>query len=1301
MEFPWGLLLATLLCLAHTNCAAKCLRNVPEVYPKRYMRVENSNVKRMPIILDVSRRITHQITSYIFKIFLEEELGYIDVVIKENNDRFNQSRKIYDRMSAGQGEKDRLPETVLNTEVWLSPEGDPEAWLQEHRIKQCGPIGPPSRFGWFIPKILLSNRNLLTYWEIFISPDKAKLFALADTEMELVQEFTKDADSSYFCNEEFCNNGIYTPQQCENQTCAVLLAGFTDSTEFVVLHIERLKLLVRVVWVGPHLDDLVNKLTILLASTTRSLVFLTFTPSVIVPPDDQSYATVAFPPCDDFSQDIGCKYDLHTLTKLYATMFENGAAPAYYAYALMHFNQMEYSELLMKYKAVRKISQNTTEAVIQVACDWLNNNSYTRKIWKPTADQQKERELYIGGIFPMNPVRSVAYDASSILLASRLAQDAVNNNKSILRGYRLVLQADDGRCEADAVLKVFIDLILDEYYKNLVGILGPACSNALEPLAGVSNHYNTIVISYSAEGSSFSDRNKYPYFFRTIGENNQYQQVYLQLLTKLNWRRVAALTEDGQKYTEYLSHLQDLLTSKNYSFVMNRKFPAVRDKLAMRSYLEEMKSKSVRIIIGDVYDSAAREMMCQAYQLQMTAYQSYVWFLPAWLAPDWYDTDLYNKKAASSEVVPCSTAEMLEAINGHLSLSHAAWAPDNAIMQTKQTVGEWKENLKTLLRLKNRSLESSYAGYAYDAVWMFALALDQLSKEDPAALSDIHDDNNTQRYMKILEKTDFYGVSGHVQFKGSPSRISVVEVIQWVDNNMQIVGKFEPNKTALDKDPLAGTLYLNESMIIWLNPEKTKPEDGTIQCFLGLAEYFGVYDCNLFLAIVNVIGLCIIAFIVIAGFLVVKNRYDRKVQLTQQYMHSIGLDLLNVGTLEKWEIPRDKVVINRKLGEGAFGYVYGGEAYFDSKGWVAVAVKTLKIGSTPEERLEFLCEAEVMKRFEHKNIVQLLGVCTKKEPVYTIMEFMLYGDLKTFLLARRHLVNEKIGEEADEVSSKKLTTMALDVIRALSYLAELKFVHRDVASRNCLVNAARVVKLGDFGMTRSMFEKDYYKFSRKGMLPVRWMSPESLSLGLFTPASDVWSYGVLLYEIITFGSFPFQGMGNNQVLEHVKAGNSLDIPSGVKPQAEALMRSCWNVDYKKRPKASEIVEFIANNPRLLQPCLEGPLASVQIDDSGSVDLLHTERTRKFSFSLRKRSSSGVFNSPLVGGVNNTSGFETPALWSQEEPDPESPSQLYSVGEEGPEWNHPLLNTPDKYVVIKTPPSNHYTPYESSQEDSLL
>ncbi len=114
------------------------------------------------------------------------------------------------------------------------------------------------------------------------------------------------------------------------------------------------------------------------------------------------------------------------------------------------------------------------------------------------------------------------------------------------------------------------------------------------------------------------------------------------------------------------------------------------------------------------------------------------------------------------------------------------------------------------------------------------------------------------------------------------------------------------------------------------------------------------------------------------------------------------------------------------------------------------------------------------------------------------------------------------------------------------------------------------------------------------MLPVRWMAPESLADGLFTPMSDVWSFGVLLYEMITFGSFPFQGLSNNQVMEHVKAGHTLTIPSGIKPQLETLLKTCWNMTPTKRPTSSEIVELLSNNPRLISPCIDVPLASVQV-----------------------------------------------------------------------------------------------------------
>ena len=142
-------------------------------------------------------------------------------------------------------------------------------------------------------------------------------------------------------------------------------------------------------------------------------------------------------------------------------------------------------------------------------------------------------------------------------------------------------------------------------------------------------------------------------------------------------------------------------------------------------------------------------------------------------------------------------------------------------------------------------------------------------------------------------------------------------------------------------------------------------------------------------------------FAIVLGGLVglvvgLKVRYERRMEDQEQRMRELGLlTPMAVLALDDWEMTRDRVVINRKLGEGAFGMVYGGEAFYDDRGWVAVAVKTLKTGSSLEEKIDFLKEANIMKRFEHKNIVKLLGVCTRNEPVYTVMEYMLYGDLKT------------------------------------------------------------------------------------------------------------------------------------------------------------------------------------------------------------------------------------------------------------------------------------------------------------------
>lgn len=585
----------------------------------------------------------------------------------------------------------------------------------------------------------------------------------------------------------------------------------------------------------------------------------------------------------------------------------------------------------------------------------------------------------------------------------------------------------------------------------------------------------------------------------------------------------------------------------------------------------------------------------------MTASNGYVWFLPVWLQKDWAD-NVWSKN------VSCTSDQIMEMLNGHFSLAHEPFAADDAIMQENRTVGEWKQRFRNITKSPP---DNDYIGFIYDAVWVYAYALDKLIKESPAYLVDLHSENTTNRLMQFISNTSFDGLSGRIEFDDGGTRFTNISVMQWFKGGHQRIGNFCPNiseATAKKKRSIVGgQLEFDESKIVWLTKNHAKPSDGTQSCSVqSIVDITGM-DCTTAVYMITAI-FCIILVVTVsmASFAFWKRRYDRKLMASAKVMRTFGIDLLSLSsmpanTLDKWEVSKDRVVINRRLGEGAFGTVYGGEAQIDDSGWTAVAVKTLKKGSSTEDRLDFLSEAEAMKRFDHTNVIKLLGVCLQTEPIYTIMEFMLYGDLKTYLLARRHLANGKIADDSD-ISPKRLTMMALDVARALSYLADMKYVHRDIACRNCLVNAQRIVKLGDFGMARPTFENDYYRFSRKGLLPVRWMAPESLTDGIFTPASDVWSFGILLYEIITFGSFPFQGLTNLQVLEHLKKGNTLVIPNGIKPQLEGLMNACWNLSYKKRPSACEVADFISNYPKLVTPSLDVPLASVEMPETDSDQL---------------------------------------------------------------------------------------------------
>uniref|UniRef100_A0A3B5A4N8 Tyrosine-protein kinase receptor n=1 Tax=Stegastes partitus TaxID=144197 RepID=A0A3B5A4N8_9TELE len=278
---------------------------------------------------------------------------------------------------------------------------------------------------------------------------------------------------------------------------------------------------------------------------------------------------------------------------------------------------------------------------------------------------------------------------------------------------------------------------------------------------------------------------------------------------------------------------------------------------------------------------------------------------------------------------------------------------------------------------------------------------------------------------------------------------------------------------------------------------------------------------------------------------------------------------------DEWEVPREKITLLRELGQGSFGMVYEGIAKDIVKGdpETRVAVKTVNESASLRERIEFLNEASVMKAFSCHHVVRLLGVVSKGQPTLVVMELMTHGDLKSYLRSLRP-DSENNPSGSPPPTLKDMLQMAAEIADGMAYLNAKKFVHRDLAARNCMVAEDFTVKIGDFGMTRDIYETDYYRKGGKGLLPVRWMAPESLKDGVFTAHSDCWSFGVVLWEISTLAEQPYQGLSNEQVLKFVMDGGYLDRPDNCPERMHNLMQMCWQYNPKMRPMFHEIIEML-------------------------------------------------------------------------------------------------------------------------------
>ena len=342
--------------------------------------------------------------------------------------------------------------------------------------------------------------------------------------------------------------------------------------------------------------------------------------------------------------------------------------------------------------------------------------------------------------------------------------------------------------------------------------------------------------------------------------------------------------------------------------------------------MQDLKDRGAKIIIGDFYEVAARKVMCQAYKSEMMQKQGYVWLLPGWFNSRWYDIDMWKRRKQESkslkdflmidrettheninmnydtsiENLPnCTTKEMIQALNGHFSLVHKKFAPEDSIMETSKTIAEWKNQVEEHMekinlayqkqgrapsdRLTLRKLNDN-GGYVYDAVWLYAKALEELVKTDETYLQNLHSNRSVEAFVEIVKKIDFNGVSGRINFYGRSSRLSDIDIIQWSEDNNgtiispTVIGLYKPNYTTYSEDANLSNpeiFNLTDDNIVWHTSDGKKPSDEDKDCwiFSGLAVLLDI-DCQNSIAITFLNGFALLLLTSGVLFLTIKRRYE-------------------------------------------------------------------------------------------------------------------------------------------------------------------------------------------------------------------------------------------------------------------------------------------------------------------------------------------------------------------------------------------------------------------------------------------
>ncbi|XP_047515224.1 uncharacterized protein LOC125056236 [Pieris napi] len=638
--------------------------------------------------------------------------------------------------------------------------------------------------------------------------------------------------------------------------------------------------------------------------------------------------------------------------------------------------------------------------------------------------------------------------------------------------------------------------------------------------------------------------------YGTSGRLTDLARGYRHFLSQCGWSRVAIVSDD----TEYSkSFAEAIVSERNLNSVQ---VTVSEDTISWG--LREMKSYDARIIIVNTDCVLADAILSEVVKV-FSPLTNYVWIVRDWCVME-------NRRQIEGLV--------------HVTIEFS-WrggkvfgGSDDLRLKLSEIPGLMQRNITSVPEIS----------YLADALLQLGHGFAAYRRHDISRRFDLHGFGTAQDYYEAIGAVNVTGIAQTLKLNNFSVHEPLVFVGRWRGNERDSVAIWKLVNTTVVKVWSA----INDTDLCYsiLGSAKISDRDN---CIVRSGNDFTprCHDAFILIMITSVLLICIAIY--------VAQRMRQKRLLAEN--EALVARLLEsrqekASALIGFLVDRGSIRLLHEIGSGSYGRVRFAELTRPGRGTLVVAAKELHEGllSMAEEN-EILREACVLARLEHNNVIRLMGVCLVDGPPLVLMEHAIYLDLQRYLIERRHLATKLVyDKEADyEMSDECLTRWARDAACALEYLTERRLVHRDIRAANCLIDKKRSLKLADFGMARELDEEEStYMTCRKGLFPVLWMAPESLKEGVFSLASDIWATGVLLLEIATIGARPYGDWPTWRVLSHVVDGGRPPLPPDASMQMRKLLQRCWHMDPYKRITATELKEYLTNNPKVISITLLSP-----------------------------------------------------------------------------------------------------------------